>query len=172
MLAVFIGGPVPNNGTSGMLAGIICCGEGLPIPPELAFDVTSELGGTMTKSTTVGEWGRSAKGWLLIGRRARIGCIAMRTMGVGGSLTQRSKSGEGINVMQPKPELVVFLTDGVSGKDSDQIAKRMGDLASSRSIRVNTIALMEPKARKAMAELARRSGGEFSLIGGNGKKVK
>lgn len=74
--------------------------------------------------------------------------------------------------MQPKPELVVFLTDGVSGKDSDQIAKRMGDLASSRSIRVNTIALMEPKARKAMAELAHRSGGEFSLIGIDGKKVK
>ena len=47
MPAVFIGGPVPNNGTSGILAGIICCGEGLPMPPELAFDVTSELGGTI-----------------------------------------------------------------------------------------------------------------------------
>lgn len=47
MLVVFIGGPVPNSGTSGILADIICCGEGLPIPPELAFDVTSELGGTI-----------------------------------------------------------------------------------------------------------------------------
>ena len=27
-----------------MLAGIICCGEGLPIPPELAVDVTSDAG--------------------------------------------------------------------------------------------------------------------------------
>ena len=47
MPAEFIGGPVPNNGTSGILAGIICCGEGLPMSPELAFDVTSELGGTI-----------------------------------------------------------------------------------------------------------------------------
>ena len=28
-----------------MLAGIICCGDGLTIPPELAFDATSEFGG-------------------------------------------------------------------------------------------------------------------------------
>ena len=38
-------GPVPNSGTSGILAGIICCGEGLPMPPELALDATSLLGG-------------------------------------------------------------------------------------------------------------------------------
>ena len=39
-----VGGPVPKRGTSGILAGIICWGEGLPIPPELAFDMTSDVG--------------------------------------------------------------------------------------------------------------------------------
>lgn len=74
--------------------------------------------------------------------------------------------------MDPKPELVVFLTDGSSGNDSLDRAKKLGDTAKTREIRVNTIALMEPAARTAMAELARRSGGEFTLIDKNGKKVK
>ena len=74
--------------------------------------------------------------------------------------------------MKPKPELVVFLTDGVSGKDSAEIAKDMGNRAKTRGIRINTISLMEPAAHKAMADLAERAGGEFSLIGEDGKKVK
>lgn len=74
--------------------------------------------------------------------------------------------------MKPKPELVVFLTDGLSGKDSTDIARRMGDRAKQRGIKVNTIALMEPRARADMSELAKRSGGEFSLIGPDGKKEK
>ena len=74
--------------------------------------------------------------------------------------------------MKPKPDMVVFLTDGASGKDSLEKAKRLGNRAKSRGITVNAIALMEPQAREAMAELARRAGGEFALIDENGEKVQ
>ena len=74
--------------------------------------------------------------------------------------------------MKPKPELVVFLTDGASGGDSFEKAQKLGRTARAKRIKVNTIALMEPKARDAMAELARAAGGSFSLIGADGKKVE
>ena len=72
--------------------------------------------------------------------------------------------------MKPKPDLVVFLTDGASGSDSSEKAKKLGNSAKTRGIKVNTIALMEPRAREAMAELARRAGGSFALIGEDCKK--
>ena len=74
--------------------------------------------------------------------------------------------------ISPKPELIVFLTDGSSGNDSFAKAKRLGNAAKSKGIKVNTIALMEPNARAAMAELAKLTNGEFSMIDQNGNKVK
>ena len=74
--------------------------------------------------------------------------------------------------MAPQPGLIVFLTDGSSGKDSLSKARSLGKAAKSKGIKVNTIALMEPQAREAMSELAKLSGGEFSLIDQNGEKVK
>jgi hypothetical protein len=72
--------------------------------------------------------------------------------------------------MSPTPYQIVFLTDGVSGEGSLELAKQMGANAKSKGVIVNTISLMEPRARDAMASLARATGGSFSMIGEDGKK--
>jgi len=74
--------------------------------------------------------------------------------------------------MDPLPDMIIFLTDGSAGSRSPAIAREMGDLAKEKGVRVNTVALMEPKARKPMADLARRSGGEFTLVDDQGKVHK
>ena len=76
--------------------------------------------------------------------------------------------------MDPVPELIVFLTDGSNGSadESMKVAKELATEAKEKSIKVNTIALMEPKARESMSHLAKTTGGEFSLIGADGKKVQ
>ena len=73
--------------------------------------------------------------------------------------------------MKPAPGLIVFLTDGLSGSNSGAIVKELGKDAKEKGITINTISLMEPRAREDMALLAELSGGEFSLIDENGKKV-
>ena len=72
--------------------------------------------------------------------------------------------------MAPKPDLVIFLTDGLSinalgkAQDAARVAKKS-------KIQVNTIALMKPQAREALQLLASETGGEFSLINEDGQKV-
>lgn len=73
--------------------------------------------------------------------------------------------------MNPSPDVVFFMTDGSAGKDSEQIAKRMGHRAKRRGVTVNTIALMEPQVKEAMAALAEETGGAFSLVDQNGKST-
>ena len=74
--------------------------------------------------------------------------------------------------MSPKPAMIVFLTDGSSGDKTYAKAERIANKAKSRGIVVNTVALMEPDARKALSRIAKVTGGEFSLIGRDGKKEK
>lgn len=74
--------------------------------------------------------------------------------------------------MKPAPGLIVFLTDGLSGASSNAIAREMGEEAKEKGIVINTISLIEPKAREDMSLLAELSGGEFSLIDKDGNKVR
>lgn len=72
--------------------------------------------------------------------------------------------------MEPAPQLIFFMTDGeVKGRDMMELTKSLAALANKKGIKVNTIALMEPKAEKPMADLAKRTGGQFTIVGKDGK---
>jgi hypothetical protein len=70
--------------------------------------------------------------------------------------------------LSPAPDLIFFMTDGVSGSESMKIAERMGQRAKTKKTIINSIAMMEPEAVEPMKELARRSGGKFSVINEDG----
>lgn len=74
--------------------------------------------------------------------------------------------------MDPLPETVLFMTDGVAKGDPIGVAKKMATRAKKKNITINTIALMEPKAVTAMKALAKGSGGTFTLIKKGGEVVK
>ena len=72
--------------------------------------------------------------------------------------------------MEPPPNVVFFMTDGaVGGRDMMALVKDLAAVAKRKGIVVNTIAMMEPKAEEPMADLAKRTGGEFTVIDANGK---
>jgi hypothetical protein len=72
--------------------------------------------------------------------------------------------------MQPPPNLIFFMTDGiVEGRDMMKLTNELAAIAVKKSIVVNTIALMEPKANKPMANLANKTGGQFTIIDKNGQ---
>lgn len=71
--------------------------------------------------------------------------------------------------MEPKPDIIFFMTDGVAGPKSGSIAKEMGRKASSKNVVINTVALMVPQAQEPLKELAKRSGGQFSIVKEGGK---
>lgn len=71
--------------------------------------------------------------------------------------------------MDPPPQMIFFMTDGTTGGDPVAVAERVAEKAKSAGITINTVAMMEPKAEEAMKQLARRTGGQFSMIGQDGK---
>jgi len=73
--------------------------------------------------------------------------------------------------MDPLPNVIVFMTDGLSPGDPVAVAKDFASRAKKENIVINTIALMEPKAAEAMEALAEGSRGEFSLINEAGDKI-
>ena len=72
--------------------------------------------------------------------------------------------------MQPPPEVIYFMTDGSSGSDALKTSKALGSSAKNKGITINCIAMMEPRAVEAMKELAKRSGGQFTLVEQNGER--
>jgi len=72
--------------------------------------------------------------------------------------------------MDPLPQAIFFMTDGVSGKESLSIAKKIGSQARTKGVVVNTVSLMEPRAQEAMGTLAKRSGGQFTIVHKDGKR--
>lgn len=72
--------------------------------------------------------------------------------------------------MEPPPQIVFFMTDGaVGGRDMMKLTDDLASKAKKKGIVVNTIAMMEPKANQPMANLAKKTGGEFTIIDRNGK---
>lgn len=76
--------------------------------------------------------------------------------------------------MDPPPQVIYFMTDGSAGPDSAGTARRIGAKAKSKGIVINTVALMEPRAHASMDDLAKRTGGGFTVVekGGKVKKVR
>jgi len=66
--------------------------------------------------------------------------------------------------MKPAPEIIVFMTDGHSGSQSTSIAEHVGELASKKSIVINTISLLEPNAKDDMKRLAELTGGTATMV--------
>lgn len=75
--------------------------------------------------------------------------------------------------MEPNPQVIYFMTDGATGNEAMQVARTIGARAKSRGITINCVAMMEPKAHEAMKELAKRTGGKFTVVekGGKSKEV-
>ena len=71
--------------------------------------------------------------------------------------------------MDPPPQIIFFMTDGITGGDSEGLARSIATKAKAKRITINTVAMMEPKAEKAMKSLAKRTGGQFTVIEKNGK---
>ena len=72
--------------------------------------------------------------------------------------------------MEPKPDVIYFMTDGTAGKTALDTARKIGNSAKSRGVIINCIAMMEPKAIEGMKDLAKRASGKFTLVEKGGKR--
>jgi hypothetical protein len=78
---------------------------------------------------------------------------------------------KGLNMaldMTPLPQVVYFMTDGVAS-GSGAWARELGGKARSKGVRINCIALMEPRAHDDMNELAKLTRGQFTIVTKDGK---
>lgn len=73
--------------------------------------------------------------------------------------------------MTPPPQVIYFMTDGVAN-GSAAWAREIGAKAKSKGVRINCIALMEPRAHADMDDLAKRTGGQFTIVAKDGKRKK
>ncbi len=73
--------------------------------------------------------------------------------------------------LNPRPDVIYFMTDGVVRGDPMAVARRIGNRARTQNTVIHTVALMEPQAEAAMVSLASRSGGVATMIGNDGKPV-
>lgn len=71
--------------------------------------------------------------------------------------------------MDPAPEVIFFMTDGITGGDAEALAKSIAARAKRKNIMINAVAMMEPKAQAAMKLLAKGTGGQFTVIEQGGK---
>jgi hypothetical protein len=74
--------------------------------------------------------------------------------------------------MDPAPEVIFFMTDGITGGNAEALAKSIAARAKRNKIIINAVAMMEPKAEAAMKLLAKRTGGQFTVIENGGKVRK
>lgn len=74
--------------------------------------------------------------------------------------------------MEPPPQMIFFMTDGITGGNALSVAKSLAARAKAKNITINTVAMMEPRAGDAMKELAKRTGGQYSMIDKSGKVHK
>ncbi len=74
--------------------------------------------------------------------------------------------------MEPVPQVIFFMTDGLAGKNSEAVAKKISARARSKGVQINAVALMEPRAADAMEILSKANNGTFTLIQSDGKAVK
>lgn len=71
--------------------------------------------------------------------------------------------------MNPKPNVIFFMTDGSCGGNMVQLGEEIGKKAKAAGVIINTVAMMEPKTKTAMLKMSDESGGTFTLIKEDGK---
>ncbi|MFC5049620.1 hypothetical protein ACFPK9_03170 [Rubritalea spongiae] len=71
--------------------------------------------------------------------------------------------------MEPAPDVIYFMTDGVGG-DVNKVANEMSAKAKELGTKINTIAMMEPSAQGALTILAKNTGGAFTIVEADGKR--
>lgn len=71
--------------------------------------------------------------------------------------------------MEPAPQIIFFMTDGSTGGNMVKLAEDLGRKAKRTNTIINTVAMMQPKAQDAMKELAKQTGGQFSIVNKGGK---
>ncbi|MGI9242418.1 MAG: hypothetical protein ACR2RV_16590 [Verrucomicrobiales bacterium] len=71
--------------------------------------------------------------------------------------------------LEPKPDVVYFLTDGVTGGVDETLddIKRINRTKGTKA-KINTISMMEPRAASALRRLAKESGGSFTIVNADG----
>jgi hypothetical protein len=134
---------------------------------------------TVTSGTTTYEWEPSQEtpgGWEPKGRKPRPTWIDARRDALDKASQQIAETPlvygtywiaplEMALAMDPAPDLIFFMTDGVSASGKDpEVIKSISHRAKSRKTVINTVAMMEPQAEESMKALAHSTGGQFSII--------
>jgi len=63
----------------------------------------------------------------------------------------------------PLPKVIYFMTDG-SCATANESAQKISALAKEKGVRINAIAMMDPKAEKPMQYMAAVTGGDFVVV--------
>ena len=73
--------------------------------------------------------------------------------------------------MSPKPDAIIFMTDGATD-NAKKVAREYGEKAAAKGITINTVALLEPKAKEGMKILADKTGGTAISVLDGGNKIQ
>lgn len=84
--------------------------------------------------------------------------------------TQWKQALEAAMNMDPKPNVIIFMTDG-NTPNSINIAKEVAKEAKKKDITINTISLIEPEAVEGLKILAKETDGSATLVKEGGKQV-
>ena len=74
--------------------------------------------------------------------------------------------------MKPAADVVYFLTDGVVGNGQQAVNEVIKLNKRGPKAKIYTISMMQPRAENLLKDLAERSGGEFSIVMGDGEVKK
>ncbi len=66
--------------------------------------------------------------------------------------------------LKPKPDVIVFMTDGSNGPSGRAVAEEIGTTARRHSIVINTVSLLEPKAKDDLKVMAEETGGTAIIV--------
>ena len=136
-------------------------------PKGKVYNWESKRGGASASSSIKGSYPKPT--WLQASSsniKASVGHIKGQELILG---TKWANPLEMAFKMDPLPNAIIFMTDGLGG--STKIAESYAKKAIKKNITISTLALMEPKAKEAMLALSQDTGGSFSLIGEDGKRV-
>ena len=71
--------------------------------------------------------------------------------------------------MEPKPDVVYFLTDGVTGDVQTTLEEiKKINRSKGKKAKINTISMMQPRAARDLRRLAKEAGGSFTIVNADG----
>ncbi len=138
------------------------------------------VGTVKAKGGKTYEWtGKGAHGWTPVGKLQEAEWLEMTGSQMKKSLdiikespliwgTDWSNPLEMAFEMEPTPQIVFFMTDGATGGNMMKLTDDLASKARRKGIMVNCVALMEPKAEEPMLNLAKKTGGVFTIVEADG----